>query len=360
MSDLESQILELQKEVAYDSKDYPIEVLVNKYIKDIESEENEIYVPDYQRDFVWSENRQSKLIESIVLGLPVPPIFLAENKNGRLEIVDGSQRIRTLNAFIHDELQLIGLNKVTKLNGIIFSNLDISRKRKFNNTTISVFVLSSNATDEVKNDLFERINKGSDILRNMETRKGVYRGKFTDYIYNDCAKNKNFLSSIKLSNTVANRQEHEELILRFFALSDAYPKFSPFNRSLSNALDNYMSLKTSNFTDFEKEEKTKSFNEMTDFVINNFKYGFSKDNNKDVSRILFEAISVGTSQALKEKPSLKLKEKLDIKECLKDQSFKKSTSGGSRTHSNSSLTIRIDFIKNRLLELSIWNRLNMI
>lgn len=80
MSDLESQILELQKEVAYDSKDYPIEVLVNKYTKDIDSDDNEIYVPDYQRDFVWSDTRQSRLIESIVLGLPVPLFFLRKIK----------------------------------------------------------------------------------------------------------------------------------------------------------------------------------------------------------------------------------------------------------------------------------------
>lgn len=352
MSDLENQILELQKEVAYDSKDYPIEVLVNKYIKDIENDENEIYVPDYQRDFVWSENRQSKLIESIVLGLPVPPIFLAENKSGRLEIVDGSQRIRTLNAFTSNDLELVGLQKVTKLNGIKFNNLDISRKRKFNNTTISVFVLSANATDEVKNDLFERINKGSDILRNMETRKGVYRSEFTDFIYNNCAKNDVFLSATKLSQAVVKRQEHEELILRFFALSDSYPKFNAFSRSLSNALDNYMLLKKSNFNDTEKKEKSEEFNRMVDFVVENFKYGFAKDNNKDVSRILFEAISVGSFLALKEKPSLKLNGQLDIKECLKNQIFKKSISGGNRTHSNSSLTTRIDFIKNTLLGMA--------
>lgn len=352
MSDLESQILELQKEVAYDSKDYPIEVLVNKYTKDIDSDDNEIYVPDYQRDFVWSDTRHSRLIESIVLGLPVPPIFLAENKNGRLEIVDGSQRIRTLSSFVHGGLSLSGLNKITKLNGMVFNDLDISRKRKFNNTTISVFVLSENATDEVKNDLFERINKGSDILRNMETRKGVYRGEFTSFIYSECAKNNKFQNAIKLSQTVANRQEHEELILRFFALSDSYPKFNTFGRSLTNALDNYMINKRSDFSPHEKKQKLDDFNKMTNFVINNFKYGFAKDHDMDVSRILFEAISVGTHLALREKPFLSLREQLDIKHCLADKSFKKATSGQQRTHSNVSLTTRIDFVKNRLLELS--------
>nr|WP_199784255.1 DUF262 domain-containing protein [Cronobacter dublinensis] len=81
MSDVENQIVELKKTVAYDSKDYTIELLVSKYNNGLDDDENEIYVPDYQRDFVWDDARQSKLIESIVLGLPVPPIFVAENKS---------------------------------------------------------------------------------------------------------------------------------------------------------------------------------------------------------------------------------------------------------------------------------------
>lgn len=353
MNNLEEQILELQKEVAYDSKDYPIDVVVNKYIKDIDIDENEIYVPDYQRDFVWSEKRQSRLIESIVLGLPVPPIFLAENQNGRQEIVDGSQRIRTLYAFINGDLKLVGLKKVTTLNGIKFDDLDISRRRKFNNTTLSCFVLSPNATDEVKNDLFERINKGSDNLRNMETRKGIYRGAFTKFIYNDCAKNTEFKNSITLSASVKKRQEHEELILRFFAFSDAYPNFNSFSRSLSNGLDSYMAEKKKNFSDDEKEKKLSSFIKMNKFVMDNFKYGFAKDDKKDVFRILFEAISVGTYLALKDNSNLKLTKKIDIMELLLDESFKKSISGGSRTHSNTNLNKRINFIKNSIQELSL-------
>lgn len=240
MNDVEDQIIELKKAVAYDSKDYTIELLVKKYLDKIDENENEIYVPDYQRDFVWDASRQSRLIESIVLGLPIPPIFVAENKDGRLEIVDGSQRVRTLSAFLENDLTLENLEKVTKLNGMSYEDFDVSRKRKFNNMTITVIVLSESATEEVKNDLFERINKGSDILRNMETRKGIYRGPFTDFIYDKCATNKKFRESVILSKTVKNRQEHEELVLRFFALIDMRPKYNEFSRSVSKALDDYM------------------------------------------------------------------------------------------------------------------------
>ena len=85
-----------QRSIAYDMKEFTIELYVSKYLKDIEKDDNELYVPDYQREFVWDDKHQSRFIESLFLGLPVPFMFSAEIKEtGRLEIVDGSQRIRT-------------------------------------------------------------------------------------------------------------------------------------------------------------------------------------------------------------------------------------------------------------------------
>jgi hypothetical protein len=351
MSDLETQIIELKKTVAYDSKDYTIEILVKKYLDGIDEKQNEIFVPEYQRDFVWDDSRQSRLIESIVLGLPIPPIFVAENSDGRLEIVDGSQRVRTLSAFLNNELTLSGLEKVTMLNGISFEDFDVSRKRKFNNTTFTVIVLSESATDEVKNDLFERINKGSDILRNMETRKGVYRGRFTDFLYNECANNVDFRNSIRLSKNVQKRQEYEELVLRFFALVDVYPKYTEFARSVRDALDRYMEKKRDEFDDAERARKLQEFNTMIAFVVKNFEFGFLKGPSKDVSRIFFEAIAVGSHFALNEIPGLTLKGKIDVQNWLRDRDFSKSVNGEYRTHSTENLLKRISYVKDHVLSM---------
>ena len=351
MDDVEDQIIELKKTVAYDSKDFTIEILVKKYLDRLDEHQNEIYVPDYQREFVWDTTRQSRLIESIILGLPIPPIFVAENKDGRLEIVDGSQRVRTLNAFLGNALALEGLEKITKLNGMSFSDFDVSRKRKFNNTTFTVIVLSESATDEVKNDLFERINRGSDILRGMETRKGIYRGEFTDFIYNDCASQESFRKLIKLSKTVQKRQEYEELVLRFFALIDAYPRYTEFSRSVSKALDRYMDEKRVSFSAQEKLEKLTAFNSMIDFVAKNFEYGFLKGPEKDASRIFFEAISVGTYLAIQQVPSIKLKKKIDVAFWLRERDFNKSVNGDYRTHSTENLQKRIHYVRDHILSL---------
>src|SRR5689334_21561806 len=98
----EEQIRQEQRVVDYDTKEYTVELLVSKYSLGREGDENELFIPEYQREFVWDTKRQSKFIESVLLGLPIPYIFTAglyreiAEDEGRIEIVDGSQRIRTL------------------------------------------------------------------------------------------------------------------------------------------------------------------------------------------------------------------------------------------------------------------------
>jgi len=349
---IENQINELKKEVSYDTRDFTIELIVKKYKDKFESDENEIYVPEYQRDFIWDETRQSKMIESIMLGLPIPSIFIAETKDGRFEIVDGSQRIRTLSAYIYDELEIQGLKKITNLNKTKFSTLDASRQRKFKNTALSIIVLAESSSEEMKNDLFERINKGADLLRNMEARKGIYQGGFTDFIYKECAENNKFKELIILSKAVKNRQEYEELILRFFALIDNYPKYSNFARGVGKTLDDYMKDKNFEFSDKQKSEFKMFFEQMVDFVSENFKFGFSKNEGAETSRMIFEAISVGVHFALKKNKELQLKNKIDIRYWLNNNEFRQHTSGKYRTHSALALLGRIDFVSNKLLEMN--------
>lgn len=349
ITDVEKQIMEQQKTVDFDTREFTIEILVNKYITDLDSEKNELYVPDYQREFVWDEIRQSRLIESIILGLPIPIIFVAENIDGRLEIVDGSQRIRTLASFINNDLELNELEKLNLLNGAKYEDLSLSRKRKFNNTAIRMIVLSENTTEEVKNDLFERINRGSDLLLSMEKRKGIYKGKFIDFIYKECATIRLLKDLAPLSKVVAKRQEYEELILRFFALSDNYPKYKTQYQGISTYLDKYINEKNSTFNDYEKDVKFRDFNNMLKFVKQNFELGFLKGGlNQGVSRVFFEAISVGVHLALKEEPSL-LEEKVNVKKWLTSHEFRKIMAGKQRTHTPDRILQRINFVKDHLI-----------
>lgn len=349
---IEYQIEEEKKSVDYDTREFTIELIVDKYLKNIESNDNEIFVPDYQREFTWDEQRQSKFIESVVLGLPIPLIFLAENDKGRLEIVDGSQRIRTLSAFLCDELTISGLKKLTNLNGIQFSHLSLARQRKLKNSPLRAIVLRENTTEEVKNDIFERINRGSDPLYSMEKRKGIFKGPFNDFIYKECAINSDFQNITPLAPLVEKRQEHEELILRFFALYDAYPSFA-FTDSMGIAayLDAYlqkMNERVSAEPDV-LQEKRDQFNRMIAFVSKSFQNGFAKGNVHQVSRVYFEAISVGSALALKEKPDLDVTPET-TSEWLQMGTLARITAGKYKTHNKSHIQERIEYVKQELLK----------
>lgn len=158
----EMEIRDNRQQINYDTKQYPVEILVHKYMEGIDDDTNKLFIPDYQREMTWDEARQSKFIESVIWGLPIPYLFVAdigddENDESRLEIVDGAERIRTLTRFVNNELTLSGLKKLEHLNGFKFSDLLMPRQRHFNRTTLRVIQLSKTANEEFRRDLFERL-----------------------------------------------------------------------------------------------------------------------------------------------------------------------------------------------------------
>lgn len=345
---LEKEIDQQQRNVAFDTKEYTIEIIVQKYLTDLNKETNEFFVPEYQREFVWDEKRQSRFIESVMIGLPIPYIFLAETAEGRYEIVDGSQRIRTLAAYINDELKIRGLEKVPDLNDLKFSDLILSRQRKFKNISLKMIVLSEQTTDETKNDIFERINRGSDLLKDMEYRKGIYTGKFNDFIC-QLANDETYKRLTPIAKWLEKRQEGEELLLRFFAFSEWYPKYSD-SKGISRQLDDYMKEKNASFNDAMKEEMLHRFKITMDFVNEYYPYGFAKNEKaRQVARPYFEALSVGAYLALSENSKLKIS-KDDAKKLLSNEKFITSVSGRYQTHRAKTIQARIDYIKEGLLK----------
>lgn len=211
-----------------------------------------------------------------------------------------------------------------------------------------MIVLSESATEQVKNDLFERINRGSDLLRNMEKRKGIYRGEFNKFIYNKCAKHPLMSKLAPLAKAVENRQEHEELILRFFALIDSYPKFSTHYRGIGVMLDEYLDEMNQKSTPELLKEKESQFNQMLEKVDEIFINGFAKRPGQGVSRIFFEAISVGTYLALKSLKPGKTP-RLDAGAWLRDQKFNSIVSGKYKTHTPDKIKQRIDYVTGKIL-----------
>ncbi len=336
--EIETQIRDKQKIVDYDVKEYPVEILVNKYVQMAETNENEIFIPAYQRSFVWEEERQSKFIESLLLGLPIPYIFTAENEDGRLEVVDGTQRIRTLENFLNGTLILSTLEILDKCNGLTFSDFPISRQRKIHNTSLRMIVLSEHSDEDARFMLFERINSGSVILLPMEKRKGSYTGPFTDFIY-ECANDSQFERLTSFTPKTKKRGEPQELVLRFFAYSDSLETYTGY---VNEFLDSFTKEKNDSFNRqlFESE-----FRSMLDYVDQNFTNGFLKGaSHTSTPRVRFEAIAVGVNLALRVNPT----PTTNVDDWIDTPAFTEQVTGSS-TNTPVRLKNRIEFVRDKIL-----------
>ncbi len=338
--EIEDQIRDKQQIVDYDVKEYPVEIIVKKYTDNASTDENEIFIPAYQRAFVWEEDRQAKFIESVLLGLPIPYIFTAENDDGRLEVIDGSQRIRTLTNFLNDNLVLKNLEILSFCNDMTFSKFSVSRQRKINNTSLRMIVLSEKSDADARFMLFERINSGSVLLQAMEKRKGSYKGPFTDFIY-ECSKNPIFVELTNFTPKTLKRGEPQELILRFFAYSENLTNYDGY---VNEFLDSFTKEKNEGF---DKGKMESEFLSMLKYVKAHFKHGFLKgENHTSTPRVRFEAIAVGVNLALRvnSNPTTKVSNWLDT------QTFIEHVTGSS-TNTPVRLKARIEYVRDKVLGL---------
>ncbi len=340
----EAQILEHHKTINYDTREYPVEVLVQKYLDRLDDDDNELFVPDYQRDHTWPEDHQSKFIESVLIGLPIQYLFVADvpGKEGRLEIVDGSQRIRTLAQFLKNELQLSGLKKLDSLIGFKFEDLPVTRQRRFRRHTIRMIELTENANEEVRRDIFERINTGSQILTDMEQRWGVQEGDFLRFI-RSCSENELFKELAPLPEASVKRRERQEFVLRFFAYLDNYKNF---DRRVVDFVNEYVESKK-NFGNDESEKMKSEWEQMLRFVKSNFPDGFTKAKGHiRTPRIRYEAIAVGSALALRLDSELVPK---PVDGWLSSKEFGNHTTSGS-SNSRPKIIKRVEYVRDRLLE----------
>lgn len=329
----EEQIVELRKEIDYDTRDYTIDFLVQQF------RNGDFYIPDkYQRQNIWKNCNKTRFIESILLGLPIPFMFFSDTKDGRCEIIDGAQRTQTLVEFMDNDMRLSNLKRLSDLNTFAYDDLPEYFKRKFPKTTMRIIVLSDETTIETRQEIFNRINTAGIKVNPIEVRRGSYSGPFMDFI-KECTQNPIFIRVCPVGETAKKRFEDIELVLRFFAFLNNY---NAFTHRVDEFLDDYVESIQDNFN---KELLKSEFDGMLNFVDKNFEYGFKKTKTaKSTPRVRFEAISVGVGLALRQNPNL-IPESMDW---LDGDDFKTHTT----THaSNSSkrVTGRVEFVRDMLL-----------
>ncbi|MBQ6965511.1 MAG: hypothetical protein IJP82_07475 [Bacteroidaceae bacterium] len=238
------------------------------------------------------------------------------------------------------------------MNDTRFSQLPASRQRMFRNTPIRMIVLSANATEDVRKEMFDRINTSSVPLLAMETRRGIYRGDFTDFII-ELAKEPHYQALCPLPKFFVNRREEEELLLRFFAFTDYYPNYGQVEaKGVAKFLDSYIQQKNQSFKEDEKKQKLAAFQELVDFMSAVYpNQGFAKKPNViGISKPYFEAIAVGAYLALKDNPGIDrcVPNALIIDKTNRND-FYSAIDGRYQTHTAKKIKKRIDLAKQAFL-----------
>jgi len=195
--------------------------------------------PDYQRKYVATPAIASKLVESVLMDVPIPVIYLAEEINGTYSVIDGQQRLTSFLSFISgkypngDIFKLTGLKVFSELNRKLFSDLDKEYQNKIRKTTLHTIVIKKESNEDVKFEIFERLNTGSIKLNEDEIRNTVYRGEYIKLLA-ELEQNETFHGVVKKDN-YKKRMIYRGMILRFFALSEkSYLNYKPSMKQFCN------------------------------------------------------------------------------------------------------------------------------
>ncbi|WP_417495683.1 DUF262 domain-containing protein [Maricaulis sp.] len=278
--------------------------------------------PKYQRRLRWDNRKKSKLIESFLMNVPVPPVFLYENGIGKFEVMDGQQRLNAVLEYMTNRFPLSNLEIWSELNGRTYSQLPPLVRRGLDRAKVSAITLMSDMGSEkvdsidLRAQVFDRLNSGGVRLNQQELRNSLFGGSFNDLIvhlsgtakftdaWNIPAHAENVfddgtVSDLLISNTLYKQMMDCEIVLRFFAFrqDDKY-----IVGSVKKILDNTMK-RYRNAPDEQIAELSRSFSTTLNFVRKVlgetvFRLAPSEDNTRRLSRPLYDAEMVAFEKFL--------------------------------------------------------------
>lgn len=260
-----------ERTVKTQSIEYDIETLIKKLDKNIIKID-----PEYQRRHRWDDKTSSKLIESLILNIPIPTIYISqdvdvdvetENNEFRYSVIDGQQRLTAIKTFLKNKFQLEGLNTLEELNGCFYKDLPPFLTRRLEERSIKCLRIDSTLDAQVKLDIFERLNSGSVKLESQELRNAVYGGKFNKLI-KKLSRNEDFKTLLQINqddsetNNKVKKMEDVEITLRFFALIEN--RYLKFKKTKERGFINFL------------DEAMLEFNKLEEEFLNQMKDDFEK------------------------------------------------------------------------------------
>lgn len=322
IDDSEDEVIDYAYAITSYGADYPVDSLITRL-----RNEN-IFIPVFQRNYVWSLNQASRFIESLLLGLPVPGIFLSkEPETGKLLVIDGHQRLKSLQyfydgIFLGKEFKLSGVQK--RLENCTYKTLDPEDKLRLDDSIIHATIVKQDEPSDDESSIyhiFERLNTGGNLLHPQEIRACIYHGIFNELLSE--------LNNIKEWQTIfgepSKRMKDQELILRFFAF---YFYIDRYKKPLKSFLNDYMS-KNKNLKLQSNDILKSIFVKTVDFISKTLgKTAFRPKGIINAS--IFDSIMVGIAKRLNEGPIKDDKSFLETyNSLLEDTEYLAATSKGT-------------------------------
>jgi len=291
----DNEIIPFKYDITSYGADFPVDGLVKRI------NNGDIYVPSFQRSYVWNITKASRFIESLLLGLPVPGIFLSkEQETNKLLVIDGQQRLKTLQYFYKGIFNPTGKifalyfdNVESRFENAIYDKLDDEDRRRLDDSIIHATIIKQ---DEPSDDdssiyhIFERLNTGGVLLEPQEIRASIYHGEFNDLI-NKMNKNPAWRSIYGKTDL---RMRDQELILRFLAF---YSQFEEYKKPMKEFLNKYMG-KNRHLKYQSSEDIDFIFTDTIEFIHKCLGNKAFKPK-KTLNAAVFDAVMVGIAQRLR-------------------------------------------------------------
>jgi hypothetical protein len=175
-----------------------------------------LLIPDFQREYVWDNAKASRLIESLLLNIPIPPLYFAETDEAQYQIVDGHQRVFSVVRYLDNQFPLSGLRMQSEFKGSRFFKLPPREQRLLKTRTMRAVILQADSHPNMKFEVFERLNTGGLVLNAQEIRNAIYHGPLNDLLKN-LESFEGFRAALGIRRA-RKRMVDRELVLRFLAL----------------------------------------------------------------------------------------------------------------------------------------------
>ena len=210
--------------------------------------------PDFQRDFIWSNDKQSKLVESVVMRIPLPVFYLAEDTEGRMVVVDGLQRLSTFRRFLADELELV-LPDRENLHGKKFSELSPKFQNRVEDLNLVFYIIDSKVPERARLDIFERVNSGVPLTR-QQMRNSLYMGKATRLLRDEA--NTDIFKSATGGSLNWKKMRDREFVNRFcgFRILDLHEYTGDMDEFLAECLCRMNEFSDSDLASLSNEFRT--------------------------------------------------------------------------------------------------------